>query len=145
MDFCFPYSSFPSVFFMPFYLHFFKTLITHIILLPSTRMRHHFFCHWELQISSELALEKMGGDRSGRRWGDRLTNMFELALTHSGRESTLGNQRDFRGQIAALQSRKWRFVLEQHAVPAPFQSGWGFMKEAAARETFTCVPPSLQF
>lgn len=34
---------------------------------------------------------------------------------------------------------------EQHAVPVPSPSGRGLAKEAAARETFTCVPPSLQY
>lgn len=74
---------------------FFKSLISHIILLPSIRRRHQFFCHWELQISFELAREEMGGDGSGRRWRDKLTSMFELAFTHSGRESTPGNSETF--------------------------------------------------
>lgn len=110
MDFCFPHSYFLNAFSCLSTLFFF-TLMAPIILLPSTRMRHHFFCFWELQISSELALEEMGGDRSGSRWGDGLASMFELALTQGGRESMLGNQRDFRGQIAAFQSHEWRFIL----------------------------------
>lgn len=123
----------------PFFL---KPFITHIILLPSTRMRHQFFCQWELQMSSELALEEMGGD-SGRRWGDRLTNMFELALTPSRRESTLGNQRDFRGQIAAFQSHEWRFVSEQHAGPVPSQSGWVLQRKLQpGRHLHACHPAS---
>lgn len=85
--------------FLLFFLH---SLITGIILLPCTTMRHQFLCHWELQISFELALEEMGGDRSGRRWRDKLMSMFELALTRSGRETTLGNLRDFQGQIAVF-------------------------------------------
>lgn len=70
--------------------------------------------------------------------------MFELAPIHSGRESTLGSQKDFQGQIAAFQSHECRFVSEQHAVPVPSRSGWGLLKEAAARDTFTCMPPSFQ-
>lgn len=76
---------------------FFLTLMAPVILLPSTRTRHRFFCFWELQISSELALEEMGGDRSGRRWGDRLASMFELALTQGGRESMLGESQRLSG------------------------------------------------
>lgn len=140
------HSSFPNFFFFnaPLCQFFLKPFITHTILLPSTRMRHQFFCHWELQISFELALEEMGGDRSGRWWRDKLTSMFELALSHSGRESTLGNQTDIWGQIVAFQSCEWRFVSEQHAVQLPFQSGRGLTEQVAATEKFTCVPPSLQ-
>jgi len=56
-------------------------------------MRHQFLHHRELQISFELALEEMGGDRSGRRRRDKLMSMFELALTRSGGETMLGNLR----------------------------------------------------
>lgn len=44
---------------------FYKSLITHIILLPSTKIRHQFLCHCELQISFELAREEMGGEGVG--------------------------------------------------------------------------------
>lgn len=53
---------FPLSVFNFFPLH---LLITPINLLPSTEMRHQIRRHRELQISSELALEEMGGD--GRR------------------------------------------------------------------------------
>lgn len=134
------------LFFLPLYGHLFifKSLITHIILLPSTRMRHQFFCHGELQISFELAREEMGGDGSGRRWRDKLRNMFELALTHSGRESTLANRRDICRQIVAFQSREWRFLSPRRAAPVPLRSGRGLAEQVAAREKLTCAPPSLQ-
>lgn len=85
-----------------FFSHSSLSLITHIILLPSTKMRHQFLCQWELQISFELALEEMGGDRSERRRRDKLMSMFELALARSGRETMLGNLRDFRRQIVVF-------------------------------------------
>lgn len=80
-------------------LFFHHSLITHIILLPSTKMRHQFLCRWELQISFELALEDMGGDRSGRRRRDKLMSTFELAFTRSGRETMLENLKEFQWQI----------------------------------------------
>lgn len=119
-----PHSKTPVFLLSLFFL--LNSLITRIILLPSTKMRHQFLCHWELQISFELALEEMGGDRSGRRWRDKLMSMFELALTRSGRETTLGNARDFQGQIAVFSCHEWRFASEQHAVLASFQCGWVF-------------------
>lgn len=83
-------------------IFFHHSLITHIILLPSTKMRHQIFCHWELQISFELALEEMGGDRSRRRRRDKLMSMFEFALARSGRETMLRNLKEFQWQIGAF-------------------------------------------
>lgn len=144
-DSCFP--PFQTSFLLLYvHLFIFKSFITHIILLPSTSMRHQFFCHWELQISFELAREEMGGGGSGRRWRDKLRNMFELALTHSGRESTLANRRDICRQIVTFQSREWRFLSPRRAAPVPLRSvgTWGLTKQVAARGKLTCAPPSLQ-